>query len=631
MSQRRRFTMLVAFMLVIRGIFLVFRPTAVGIVVPAINILYVSAVGIAALALALGLVIRQSVAEPRRIEPATLPTPSAILTPGSRIDAAVVDSTDTFRETISECATEILANALDIDDETARTRLTDGDWLPDELDGVFESTENTLTTRPERRLRTHIAAFLAALADVTGRSLPTPERPDGPSLESRLVSRLAAVLPAFAPADRDRLVPTGGERRDPRITALRVATLCSLAAGVLVRDTAPFFVAVVGATVTWYVHERDPPDVSLDVARKIDDSAPSHGDTVGVTVTVRNSSGRFLPDLRLADGVPSGIRIVEGSSSHATALAPGRGIEFSYVVRVTRGDHQFNSPTAESRGFTSLSSDRVTIEAVGDATITCLPPFASVGAVPLRARTTNHVGRNVTDTAGTGIEFNAIREYQPGDPLSRVDWNRLGRTGRLATLQFSEERAARVFLVVDARAVAHRTHDPDASSAVERSVEAAGRVAASLFDENERVGLTALAPTDCWLASGSSGQHRFRLERTLATHPALGFAPPSEQFLPTIQRDRLRRRIPGDAQLIVFSPLLDAYVMDLILELDALGTPATVISPDPTVEETVGEQFATLARASRIDAFRRVGVPVLDWAPDEPLTLALARLRRYTQ
>lgn len=415
------------------------------------------------------------------------------------------------------------------------------------------------------------------------------------------------------------------------MTAVRIATLGSLAAGVLVREPAPFLVAVVGATTAWYVHERDPPAVSLDVARTVDEPSPSRGDTVDVTVTIRNSGDRFVRDLRLADGVPPGLHVVEGSPHHATALAPGRGIEFSYAVRVPRGDHGFGPVTAEGRGFSSLSSDRTTVEAIGDAAITCLPPFTSVGTVPLRARTTAHVGRNVTDTAGAGIEFNAIREYQPGDPLSRVDWDRLARTGRLATLQFSEERAARVFLVVDARAVAHRAHKPDAPSAVERSVEAAGRVAASLLDENERVGLTALASTDCWLASGSSRDHRLRLERTLATHPALAFAPPEEPFLPTVQRDRLRRRVPGDAQLIVFSPLLDAYVADLIREIDALGTPATVVSPDPTAARTVGDGFATVARTSRIDALRRVGMPVLDWAPDEPLGLALARMRRWSR
>jgi len=510
---RRRFATVVAFALVAVGILLALRPTSLRIVVPSINVLYVSVVGIATLALAAGLVIRQSAAEPRRIEPSALPAPPAPPTPGSGIDAALADPTKPLRETIAEHATEILANTLDIDDEAARTRLTDGDWLPNELAGVFGATENRLATRSERQLRTHIAAFLTTLADVTGHPLSSLERPVGPSLESRLVARLAAVLPAFAPTDSEAPAYTGSGRRDPRMTALRIATLCSLAAGVLVRDPAPFFVAVVGATIAWYVGEREPPAGSLDVAREIDDPSPSRGDTVGVTVTIRNSGGRFLPDLRLADGVPSGVRVVEGSASRATALAPGRGIEFSYTVRVARGDHQFAPLTVESRGFTSLSCHRATVEAIGDAAIPCLPPFANVGTVPLRERTTAHVGRNVTDTAGSGIEFNAIREYQPGDPLSRVDWNRLGRTGRLATLQFSEERAARIFLVVDARAVAHRAHDSDAPSAVERSVEAAGRVAASLFEANERVGLTALAPTDCWLASGSSRQHTLSVDR----------------------------------------------------------------------------------------------------------------------
>lgn len=631
MNRRRPLATLVALALVAVGVLFALRPAFARVTIPSINIVFVSAVGIAALALALGLGIRQSIAESRRIESSTLPTPFAISTPGSEIDASLAASTSDFRETVVEYTTEILANTFDIDNETARTRLGNGDWISEELTGAFNTNENSLATRTERRLRNHITALLDTLADVTDRSFPQPEQPDGPSVESRFVTRLAAVLPTLAPDARDNPAPTDSERRDPRVTAVRIATLCSLAAGVLLRAAAPFLVAVVGAGVAWYIRERDPPTVSLDVAREISDSSPSRGDEIDVRVTVRNSGSRFVPDLRLADGVPPGLRVAEGSPHHATALAPGRGAEFSYTVRVLRGEHQFDPITAESRGFTSASSNDTTVEAVGDELITCLPAFTSAGKMPLRERTTAHVGRNVTDTAGAGIEFNAIREYQPGDPLSRVDWNRLGRTGRLATLQFSEERAARVFLVVDARAVAHRAHEPDAPSAVERSVEAAGRVATSLFDENERVGLTAIAPVDCWLASGASREHRLRLEQMLATHPALTLAPPSETFLPTVQRDRLRRRIPGDAQLIVFSPLLDSYIVNLMRGLDALGTPATIISPDPTAVGTVGEQFATVARASRIDAFRRVGVPVMDWAPDESFALALARMRRWSE
>ena len=171
MNRRRPLATLVALALVAVGVLFAFRPTLARTAVPPINILYVSAVGIAALALAFGLVIRQSIAEPRRIEPSALPTPPAIPTPGSAIDVALADPTNPFRETVVEYATETLANALDIDDEAARMRLGESDWLPDELAAVLDTTESSPATEPERRLRTHITVLLDALADVTGRSL----------------------------------------------------------------------------------------------------------------------------------------------------------------------------------------------------------------------------------------------------------------------------------------------------------------------------------------------------------------------------------------------------------------------------------------------------------------------------
>ena len=50
---------------------------------------------------------------------------------------------------------------------------------------------------------------------------------------------------------------------------------------------------------------------------------------------------------------------------------------------------------------------------------------------------------------GRGMEFDEVREYQPGDDIRTIDWNVTARTGDCFVKVFSEERELTVlFLVV---------------------------------------------------------------------------------------------------------------------------------------------------------------------------------------
>lgn len=50
---------------------------------------------------------------------------------------------------------------------------------------------------------------------------------------------------------------------------------------------------------------------------------------------------------------------------------------------------------------------------------------------------------------GRGVEFDEVREYQPGDEIRAIDWNVTARTGRPFIKKFVEERELTVVLVVD--------------------------------------------------------------------------------------------------------------------------------------------------------------------------------------
>ena len=50
---------------------------------------------------------------------------------------------------------------------------------------------------------------------------------------------------------------------------------------------------------------------------------------------------------------------------------------------------------------------------------------------------------------GKGMEFDEVREYQPGDEIRSIDWNVTARTGHPYIKKFVEERELTVMLILD--------------------------------------------------------------------------------------------------------------------------------------------------------------------------------------
>jgi uncharacterized protein (DUF58 family) len=59
------------------------------------------------------------------------------------------------------------------------------------------------------------------------------------------------------------------------------------------------------------------------------------------------------------------------------------------------------------------------------------------------------VGRYESVFKGHGMEFDEVREYQPGDDIRLIDWNVTARTGCPHIKRFVEERELTVMLLVD--------------------------------------------------------------------------------------------------------------------------------------------------------------------------------------
>lgn len=93
---------------------------------------------------------------------------------------------------------------------------------------------------------------------------------------------------------------------------------------------------------------------------------------------------------------------------------------------------------------------------------------------------------------GTGIEFEEVREYSPGDEVKSIDWKVSARLGRPFVKRYREERERIVMLLVDMSASGR--FGTTESLKMEKAAEIASILAFTAIRSNDKVG--ALLFTD---------------------------------------------------------------------------------------------------------------------------------------
>jgi len=88
---------------------------------------------------------------------------------------------------------------------------------------------------------------------------------------------------------------------------------------------------------------------------------------------------------------------------------------------------------------------------------------------------------------GQGMEFEEVREYQPGDEIRSIDWNVTARMGHPYIKKFVEERQLTVMLLMDASASSYFGSVNQLKS--ELAAELCSVLAFSAIKNNDRVGL----------------------------------------------------------------------------------------------------------------------------------------------
>ena len=232
----------------------------------------------------------------------------------------------------------------------------------------------------------------------------------------------------------------------------------------------------------------------LTAERQCDSSPREIGDTLEVVVTLRNTGGLPILWVLVEDLIPeqalrkSSMLTVKGKRIHVANLRPRQTKPVKYKITFEMRGYYPIGPTMLETGdvFGLHRRHRV----VGNPVYIMVYPkvlplpkydFASqrpVGEVRLQ----NRLFEDVTRTAG-------VRQYQIGDPMSRIHWRATARTGELHSRIFEPTSLAGATILVDFHTAGyHSRGEPHRS---DLAVTTAASIAYAISILNQQLGLAS--------------------------------------------------------------------------------------------------------------------------------------------
>ncbi len=163
---------------------------------------------------------------------------------------------------------------------------------------------------------------------------------------------------------------------------------------------------------------------------------------------------------------------------------------------------------------------------------------------------------------GRGMNFDEVREYQPGDEIRAIDWNVTARLGTAFVKKFTEERELTVLLVVDVSASGN--FGSVSQSKRELAAEVACLIAFSAIRNNDKVGLLLFTDSvELYIPAKKGRSHTLRLIREI-----LFFEPQGRGTDPALALNYLNRVITRRAVVFFIS---DFQTGDFSRELTISG------------------------------------------------------------
>jgi uncharacterized protein (DUF58 family) len=246
---------------------------------------------------------------------------------------------------------------------------------------------------------------------------------------------------------------------------------------------------------------------------------------------------------------------------------------------------------------------------------------------------------------GSGLEFEEVREYEPGDDIRSIDWNVTARMGTPFIKKFREDRELNIFLAVDTSASSW--FGSVTQSKRDLGAEVAALLALTAMTNNDKVGLLRFASgMQEWLPSRRGREHLLRVIRELlyaTPRRARSELSAAATFLTNVTKKRsvvflisdfidveidASMRMLGRKHDVIAVLLNDPRELELpnvgVVALEDAETGGTTYLD--TSDRRIREEYATRAMQRRIDRRRALGrmkIDSVELFTDRPFVPAL--------
>ncbi|WP_294286266.1 DUF58 domain-containing protein [uncultured Chryseobacterium sp.] len=173
----------------------------------------------------------------------------------------------------------------------------------------------------------------------------------------------------------------------------------------------------------------------------------SNGDENPVKIDIKNNYG-FTIHANVIDEIP--FQFQKRDFLIEKKIGPGKNTFFQYILEPKeRGEYNFGSLHVYISSPLGLVSKRFSFQK--DANLPAYPSFIHLRKYELMALQSEFLlgGMKKIRKLGHTMEFEQIKDYVPGDDIRTINWKATSKTSRLMVNQFQDEKAQRIFMLID--------------------------------------------------------------------------------------------------------------------------------------------------------------------------------------
>lgn len=182
-------------------------------------------------------------------------------------------------------------------------------------------------------------------------------------------------------------------------------------------------------------------------AQRILPEKMSNGDENFIKIDIKNNY-LFKIYVKVIDEIP--FQFQKRDFLITKEIRSGKNVFFQYSLEPKdRGEYNFGALNVYASSPVGFISRRFIFQK--DASLVCYPSFIHLRKYELMALQNEFLlgGIKKIRKLGHTMEFEQIKEYVPGDDVRTINWKATSKTSRLMVNQFQDEKAQRIFMLID--------------------------------------------------------------------------------------------------------------------------------------------------------------------------------------